>query len=148
VTRSAHSLKQAKAQKEPWPLAVSPQLAALNAKAVVAIYSGRMQIEQTLRDVKNSRWGLGLSESQTRQPKRLGILLLIAALACHALWLIGLAVRSSGYRIEFGSRKKAAKALSIISLARWWMAENETIRLSRRQLNDALILLCSMALTV
>jgi hypothetical protein len=65
-----------------------------------------------------------------------------------AAWLIGLAVRSSGYRIEFGSRKKAAKALSIISLARWWRAENETIRLSRRQINDALILLCSMALTV
>jgi hypothetical protein len=26
VTKSAHSLKQAKAQKEPWLLAVSPQL--------------------------------------------------------------------------------------------------------------------------
>jgi hypothetical protein len=148
VTRSAHSLKQAKAQKEPWLLAVAPQLAALSAKAVVAIYSGRMQIEQSFRDVKNSRWGLGLSESQTRKPKRLAILLLIGALACYALWLIGLAVRSSGYRIEFGSRKKAAKALSIISLARWWMAENKTIRLSRRQINDALTLLCSMALTL
>jgi hypothetical protein len=148
VTRSAHSLKQSKAQKEPWLLAVSPQLAALSAKMVVAIYSGRMQIEQTFRDVKNSRWGLGLSESQTRKPKRLAIFLLIGALACYALWLIGLAVRSSGYRIEFGSRKKAAKALSIISLARWWMAENKTIRLSRRQINDALTLLCSMALTL
>ena len=94
---SAHSLKQAKAQKEPWLLAVSPQLAALNAKAVVAIYSGRMQIEQTLRDVKNSRWGLGLFESQTRQPKRLAILLLIAALACYALvdWIRGTIERLS-----------------------------------------------------
>jgi hypothetical protein len=45
--------------------------------------------------------------------------LLIGALACYALWLIGIVVRSSGYRIEFGSRKKAAKALSIISLPRW-----------------------------
>jgi hypothetical protein len=42
VTKSAHSLKQAKAQKEPWLLAVSPQLATITAKAVVAIYSGRM----------------------------------------------------------------------------------------------------------
>jgi hypothetical protein len=106
VTRSAHSLKQAKAQKEPWLLAVAPQLDALSGKAVVAIYSGRMQIEQTFRDVKNSRWGLGLSESQTRKPKRLAIQLLIGALACYALWLIGIVVRSSGYRIEFGSRKK------------------------------------------
>jgi hypothetical protein len=35
---------------------------------------------------------------------------LIGALACYALGLIGLVARSSGYRIEFGSRKKAAKA--------------------------------------
>ena len=144
-TRSAHSKKQARAQKEPWLLAVSPQLAALSARKVVAIYSGRMQIEQTFRDVKNPRWGLGLSESQTRKPKRMAILLLIGALACYALWLIGLAMRSSGYRIEFGSRKKAAKALSIISLARWWMAEDKTTELSQRQINAALALLRSMA---
>jgi hypothetical protein len=106
VTRSAHSLKQAKAQKEPWLLAVSPQLAGLSAKAIVAIYSGRMQIEQSFRDTKNSRRGLGLSESQSQKPKRLATLLLIGALACYALWLVGLAVRSSGYRIEFGSRKR------------------------------------------
>jgi hypothetical protein len=31
------------------------------------------------------------------------------ALACYALWFIGLAVRSSGYRIEFGSRKRLRK---------------------------------------
>ncbi len=148
VTRSRHSLKQAQAQREPWLLAVSPQLAVLGAKAVVAIYGGRMQIEQTFRDVKNPRWGLGLSESQTRKPKRLATLLLIGALACYALWLIGLALRSTGYRVEFGSREKAAKALSVISLARWWIAENETIKLSRRQITDALALLCAMARSV
>jgi hypothetical protein len=148
VARSRHSLKQSRAQKEPWLLAVSPQLAALSANEVVTIYTGRMQIEQTFRDVKNPRWGLALSESQSRKPQRLAILLLIGALACYALWLIGLALRSSGYRIEFGSRKKAAKALSIISLARWWEAENKTTHLSQRQISAALTLLCSMALAV
>jgi len=64
------------------------------------------------------------------------------------LWLIGLAVRSSGYRIEFGSRKKAAKALSVISLARWWMAENKTMALSRRQIQAAMTALRAMALAV
>jgi len=148
ATQSGHSLKQAKAQKEPWLLAVSPQLAALSAQAIVTIYAGRMQIEQTFRDIKNPRWGLGLSASQTRQPRRLATLLRIGALTCYALWLIGLAVRSSGYRIEFGSRKKAAKALSVISLARWWMAENKTMTLSRRQIRAAKMALRAMALAV
>ncbi len=147
-TRSAHSKKQARAHKEPWLLAVSPQLAALTHEAVVALYSGRMQIEQSFRDVKNVRCGLGLSASQTRQLRRLATLLLIGALVCYALWLIGLALRSIDYRIEFGSRKKAATALSVISLARWWMAQNKTIRLSRRQINAALISLRARASAV
>jgi hypothetical protein len=148
VTKSAHSLKQAKAQKEPWLLAVSPQLDMLDAKAVVAIYSGRMQIEQGFRDVKNPRCGLGLSTGQTRKPKRLAILLLVAALACYALWLIGFAAKSSGYRIEYGSRKKAGTALSILSLARWWVMENKQVNLSRRRIDAALAWLRVMALGV
>jgi hypothetical protein len=145
AAKSRHSLKRARAQKEPWLLAVSPQLAALCAKAIMAIYAGRMQIEQTFRDVKNPRWGLGLSESQTRKPQRLATLLFLGALACYALWLIGLAIRSSGYRIEFGSRKKAVTALSVISLARWWMTETQTAMLSQRQLKTALELLRALA---
>jgi hypothetical protein len=39
-------------------------------------------------------------------------------------------------------------ALSLISLARWWMAEQREIALSRRQLDQALTLLRSMALVV
>ena len=144
-SRSAHSEKQARAHKEPWLLAVSPQLATLSAAAVVAIYSGRMQIEQSFRDAKNIRLGLGLSASQTRQLGRLATLLLIGALVYYALWLIGLALRSIDYRIEFGSRKKAATALSVISLARWWKTQNKTTCLSRRQINAALISLRAMA---
>jgi hypothetical protein len=148
LARSRHSLKQARAQMEPWLLAVSPQLSALKAKDVVMIHAGRMQIEQTFRDVKNPRRGLGPTQSQSRKPQRLATLLLLGALACYALWLIGLTLRSRAYRIEFGSRKKAATALSVISLARWWMAENKTTQLSRRKINAALVLLCSMAMTV
>ena len=74
-------------------MVVSPRLSTLTAKAVVTIYSGRMQIEQTFRDIKNHRWGLGLSHRQTRMPNRLASLLLIGVLACYALWLIALTVR-------------------------------------------------------
>ncbi len=57
--RSAHSLKQACAQREPWLLAVSPSLSNLSAQAVVAIYAQRMQIEESFRDLKSERFGLG-----------------------------------------------------------------------------------------
>jgi hypothetical protein len=122
--RCRHSLKQAKTQTEPWLLATSPSLAALDAQTVVDIYSGRMQIEQSFRDVKNPRWGLGLSLSQTTRPERLAILLLIGALAMFALWLIGLVAQARGYRVRFGSSCRAGSAVSVISLARWWLDES------------------------
>ncbi len=133
--RCGHSLKQAKTQSEPWLLAVSPSLAELDAQAVVDLYSGRMQIEQSFRDVKNPRWGLGLSLSQTTRPDRLAILLLIGALAIFALWLIGLVAQARGYQVNFGSRARAAATLSIISLARWWLEEpaHRTIHFRKRE---------------
>lgn len=144
VSRSSHSNKQAAAQREPWLLAVSPCLSKLSAEAVVAMYSARMQIEQSFRDLKCPRWGMGLRHSQTRQPERISILLLIGALLSLALWLIGLAVRRNGYEVRYGSRKKAATTLSILSLARDWLNESNSKAPPRRQLNEALIELASM----
>ena len=146
-SRSSHSNKQRKGQREPWLLAVSPNLSRLSATAVVALYSRRMQIEQTFRDLKNVQWGMGLSSSQTRKNHRLAILLLIAALLGFALWLIGLAARRNGYWIGYGSRKKASTTLSILSLARHWILETNQKNLLRRQLDDAVIELTSMLVT-
>jgi hypothetical protein len=143
--RSAKSLKSRASQVEPWLLAVSPDLVPLNAKAIVALYAGRMQIEQTFRDVKNSQWGMGLSQSQTRKHERLGILLLIGTLVSYALWLIGLAARQSGYWIGYGSKKNAATTVSVLSLARHWLAENGR-SLTKSQLVQALLELRSMVM--
>ncbi len=143
--RSAKSLKSRASQVEPWLLAISPGLTSLSAKAVVALYAGRMQIEQTFRDVKNSQWGMGLSQSQTRKHERLGILLLIGTLLSYALWLIGLAARQSGYWIGYGSKKNAPTTVSILSLARHWLAEKHR-SLTRPQLEQALLELRSMVM--
>ena len=146
-SQSRHNKKHREAQHEPWLLAVSSSLSKLGAKTVVALYSARMQIEQTFRDLKNAQWGMGLSTSQTRKPNRLAALLLIAALLGFALWLIGLAVRKQGYDIRYGSRKKAATTLSILSLAQHWLLEIKRRKLSRRQLDEALIGLAAMVMT-
>ncbi|MBV8635910.1 MAG: IS4 family transposase [Burkholderiaceae bacterium] len=144
-TRSAHSLKQAKSNKEPWLLAASADLGELTANEIVAIYAGRMQIEQTFRDTKNERWGLGLTNSQTRRQDRLECLLLIGALACYALWVIGITAKYAGYRVEYGSKRKAASALSILSLARWWIDEFPDLHIPPGLVTDALDILASMA---
>jgi hypothetical protein len=143
---SRHSKKQRAGQNEPWLLATAPSLSMLSAKEIVALYSGRMQIEETFRDLKSTQWGMGLNSSQTRSPKRLAVLLLIAALLSFALWLIGLAVRESGYCIQYGSRKKAASTLSLLSLARHWLLENNPTTLLQRQLDQALVELTSMVM--
>ena len=65
-----------------------------------------MQIEQTFRDLKNVQWGMGLRTSQTRSASRLAILNLIGALLSYALWLIGLAMRSAGRQVAYGSQNK------------------------------------------
>ncbi|MDZ4396594.1 IS4 family transposase [Hydrogenophaga sp.] len=146
-TRSQHSKKHRAAQNEPWLLAVAPSLLTGSAETIVAMYSARMQIEQTFRDLKSTQWGMGLSSSQTRHPKRLAALLLIAALLGYALWMIGLAVRMSGYCIQYGSRKKAGSTLSILSLARHWLLDMKSKALSRHQLHQASVELRSMIMT-
>lgn len=137
------SQKQRKSQREPWLLAASPSLSKLSASAVVALYGRRMQIEQTFRDIKSVQFGMGLSSSQTYKPKRLTILLLIAALLSFSLWLIGLTARREGFSIGYGSKKKVATTLSVLSLARHWIDEVNPPPLKRRQINDALIDLAS-----
>ena len=87
--RSKHSRKNARSQTEPWLLAASCSLRQLSAAAIAARYAQRMQIEQSFRDTKNARWGLGLERSGTRTPERLAVLVLIATLAQWVLYLVG-----------------------------------------------------------
>lgn len=135
---SHHSNKQRKGQTEPWLLSVSPGLSKLRAKTIVALYSCRMQIEQTFRDLKNPRWGMGIRHSQTRQPKRLEALLLIAALLSFALWIIGIVALAQGYRLHYGSKQKAPTTLSIVSLARQWLFDVRCRTLTQCQLRNAM----------
>ena len=53
-----------------------------------------MQIEETFRDTKSPRWGLGLHYARCDDGRRLEVLLLIGALASLVLWLVGLCGRT------------------------------------------------------
>jgi len=115
--RSNQSLKHARANREPWLLAVSPGLAHLSAQAVVAIYAQRMQIEEAFRDLKSERFGLGFCANRSRHRDRLSVLLLIASLASFVLRLIGEVARTRQMEFQFQSNTRRSRpVLSVISL--------------------------------
>lgn len=87
--------KARKAAREPSVLATSLSCEQAKAAQVVAMYGKRMQIEESFRDLKSHRYGMGFEDSQTREPRRLSVLLLLNMLAGFAAWLLGLALKSA-----------------------------------------------------
>jgi len=83
-----------KLYKDPWLIATSLPHTYGAAKRIMKLYALRMQIEETFRDCKGQRWGLGLQYARTRDPQRWEILLLIGTLATVIHWLVGLAARA------------------------------------------------------
>jgi len=93
--RPKQSRQQAKREKEPWLLVVSPSLKAYSAVRVVDYYRTRMQIEEGFRDTKSTHYGLDLARESRIRAERRANLLLIAALIIFALWLVGLSLKGS-----------------------------------------------------
>ena len=80
--------------KEAWCLATS--LKEATAAFVVGLYSKRFRTEETFRDMKDLRFGMGLSWVKVRSTERRDRLLLVSALACALLTLLGAAGESLG----------------------------------------------------
>lgn len=116
--RSNQSLKQARAQREPWLLAASPALAHRHATQIVNHYGSRMQIEEAFRDLKCPRYGWSFSLNRSRSRERLAILLLIALLAFFVLWLIGQQALARGLQFRYQSNTRRTRpVLSVFNLA-------------------------------
>jgi hypothetical protein len=89
-SRSHTSMKAQRREREPWLLVASCALTMLSARQIVGIYSRRMQIEQSFRDLKCDRFGCAFYYSLTRKPERIAMLLLIHTLATFVAWLAAL----------------------------------------------------------
>ncbi len=85
---------KARGMKEPWCLAVRG--AAIAGAMAVKLYARRFTIEETFRDTKDPRYGLGLSATHVRDVGRRDRLLLICAMALTLLTLLGAAGESLG----------------------------------------------------
>jgi hypothetical protein len=118
--RTGHSsTKNARSAREPWLLVCSMGLRHLAAQSVVALYSQRMRIEQSFRDTKNLRLGLGFEAARSRSGPRLEILLLIAHLASFVQRLIGEAAKQHQLELQFmGRRQENRREISVLTLGR------------------------------
>ena len=88
--------------KEPWILATNlPKT--YDTTKVINAYKRRMQIEESFRDIKNTRYGLGGRYIQTRCVYRWSICMLLAAVTQITLWIIGVIGHSQGFQRKFQS---------------------------------------------
>jgi hypothetical protein len=87
-------LVHARDMKEPWCLATS--LSAMRASEVVKKYGRRFTIEETFRDTKDIRFGLGLKATHIGRTDRRDRLLFLFAMAHALLSLLGAASEASG----------------------------------------------------
>jgi hypothetical protein len=130
IARSKLSQQNARREKEPWLLASNlPQSPHWTARQIVGVYRKRMQIEEGFRDVKSLRFGFAFDLHRTRCPRRIEILLLIAALACYALYLAGLQAQTTGRSRRFQSNSVRHK--TVLSL---WRIGLEYLRRSASDL--------------
>lgn len=83
-----------KRMKEPWHLATNR--ADLPTRAIVQAYGRRFTIEESFRDHKDLRYGMGLSSTHIGTPARRDRLLFIAAIAHSLLTLLGAAAEDVG----------------------------------------------------
>ena len=83
-----------KGMKEPWCLATS--LGEASGAEVVTLHGGGFTIEESFRDVKDLRFGMGLSSFRIAETDRRDRLLLLSALACALLTPLGAAGESLG----------------------------------------------------
>lgn len=133
--REGRTTKKRRAAREPWVLATSLPS---SPQKVVAHYRRRMQIEQTFRDNKNSRFGLSLAEARTRTAHRADVLTLLANLAHLTTTLAGLIAERR--RLDRGYQANTLRTRRVFSLSRLGrllLATGESRRLDFGDVNAA-----------
>ena len=80
---------------EPWCLVASD--ATVPTRILIRYYGKRWGIEAGFRDIKDMRFGMGLSSMHVSRPERRDRLLLVSARAIAVLSLLGAAGESIGY---------------------------------------------------
>ncbi len=103
----------AKGMKEPWFLACGAGVAKRTAQQAVKLYGRRFTIEESFRDAKDMRFGMGLSSTRISQPARRDRMLLLSAITVSLLTLLGAAGENVGHdrMLKANTSKKRTHSL-------------------------------------
>lgn len=107
----------------------------LSPTEVVQLYGRRFTIEETFRDQKDLRFGMGLSSTHIKDPSRRDRLLMLAAFAQGLLTLLGAASEASGLDRYLKANTVKKRTHSLFRQGSYWYAAIPTMR------DDRLLLL-------
>lgn len=111
---------KAAGMKDAWCLATNRT--DLTAAQIVALYGRRFTIEETFRDAKNPRFGLGLSDVRLAKPERRDRLILLAAMAQALLTLLGAASEATGLDRTLKANTSKTRTHSLFRQGCMWFA--------------------------
>jgi hypothetical protein len=117
---------KAKNMKEPWCLATSRD--DLNASEIVGLYGRRFTIEESFRDTKDPRFGMGLSATHIGRTDRRDRLMLIGALAQALLTLLGAASEEVGLDRKLKANTVKHRTVSLFNQGWFWYQAIPTMR--------------------
>ena len=103
--------------KEAWYLVSN---LALTASQAVKRYGRRFTIEETFRDIKDDRYGMGMSATHIGSPERRDRLFLIATMAIYLLTLLGAAAESIGWDRLLRANTVRRRTHSLFRQGRYW----------------------------
>ena len=108
----------AKGMKEPWCLATSRK--DFTATQVVKRYGRRFTIEETFRDTKDLRFGMGLKATHISKPERRDRMLLLVAMAHALLTLLGAASEATGMDAYLKANTVKRRTHSLFRQGHYW----------------------------
>jgi hypothetical protein len=115
----------ARSWKEPWVLATNlPDK--FNTTQILNFYKKRMQIEESFRDLKSHRFGLGARYARTECVCRWGVKMLLAAIVQIIYWIVGIIAHSQNYQEHFQANTvKDKKIFSYFYLGKLMFEHNK-----------------------
>jgi hypothetical protein len=117
---------RAKNMKEPWCIATSR--GGLTASQIIAAYSKRFTIEESFRDTKDPRFGMGLSATHVGRTDRRDRLMLVGALAQALLTLLGAASEEVGLDRKLKANTVKHRTVSLFNQGWFWYQAIPTMR--------------------